>query len=318
VSAGSATTDDNGVAQMMVTSQTTSRGDHIVSASFAADAQYASSSSSAILTVLKAHARLVVTGGAFTYDGQPHGAVVTATGVLGETLTEGLLISYFGNANLVAAAPVGAGTYSANVQFSGDNNYEPDTASAVITVSRAQLTVTANDATRLLGAPNPAFAASYSGFVPGETPAVLGGSAAFATPGTMTSPVGTYPITPSGLSSPNYDIRYADGTLTITYQVCVRFDQTKAARAGRTIPIKLDLCTAAGIGSSSPSVALKTRTLLQLSGAATTDVQDAGDANPDSDFRYVGPGYVFNLQTTGLTTGTWNPLEHAVAFQVVR
>ena len=63
-----------------------------------------------------------------------------------------------------------------------------------------------------------------------------------------------------------------------------------------------------------------------MSGAATTDVQDAGDANPDSDFRYVGPGYVFNLQTTGLTTGTWNlvftvtgdPLEHAVAFQVVR
>jgi probable HAF family extracellular repeat protein len=322
VSAGSATTDDNGVAQFTITSQTTSTGDHTVSAAFADDGLYTSSESTATLTVLKAHARLVVTGGTFTYDGQPHPATATATGVFGETLADGVLVSY-GSAN-GSAAPVGAGTYSANVQFSGDTNYEPDTASAVITVLRAPLTVTANDASKLLGAPNPAFAASYTGFVAGETPAILSGTLTFATAGTVSSPVGRYAITPSGLSSPNYDIHYVDGTLTITYNICVGFDQTRAARAGSVIPIKLDLCSASGIGSPSPSVVLKTKTLVKLSSTASTDVQDAGDANPDSDFRYVGPGYIFNLQTTGLTTGTWDlvftvtgdPLEHDVRFQV--
>jgi hypothetical protein len=320
VAVGSALTDDNGLAELTVTGQTIATGDHIVSAAFAGDAEYASSSGDATLTVLKAHARLLVGGGPFTYDGQPHPATVSATGVLGETLTGGLLVSYSSG----DLAPVGAGTYSANVQFSGDGNYEPDVASATITVLRAPLTVAAKDAKKLLGAANPAFAASYSGFVPGETSMILSGTLAFATAAASSSPVGTYAIRPSGLSSPNYDIRYADGTLTITYNLCIRFDQTRAARAGSTIPIKLDLCTAGGVGASSPSVVLNTDAVRKLSGTASTDVQDAGDANPDSDFRYLGPGYIFNLSTKGLTTGTWaldfsvtgDPLEHSVTFQV--
>jgi hypothetical protein len=323
VGAGSATTDDNGVAQLTLT-QPMGTGAHRIYAAFAGDEQYASASSTAALTVLKASARLLITGGTFTYDGQPHPATVTATGVFGESLTDGLSVSYSGNANGSAGAPVGAGTYSASVQFAGNDNYEAGTASAVIIISRAPLTVTANDATKLLGAPNPAFTASYRGLVAGETPAVLSGTLVFATAATVTSPVGRYPITPSGLSSPNYDIRYMDGTLTITYNICVGFDQTKAARLGSTIPIKLDVCTTSRIGSSSPLVVLKTTDLRKVSSAASAEVQDAGDANPDSDFRYIGPGYIFNLQTTGLSTGTWDlmftvtgdSLEHSVRFQV--
>lgn len=319
VAVGSAVTDDSGVAQFIVSGQTPATGDHVISVAFVSDAEYSSSSSTATLTVVKAHAHLVIDGGTFLYDGKRHAAKASATGALGETLTEGLLISYSSG-----DAPVGAGTYSANVQFSGDSNYEPDSASAEITVLRARLTVRANDASKLLGAANPAFAATYSGFVAGETTTALSGTLAFATAATTTSPVGTYPVTPSGLSSPNYDIRYADGTLSVTYNICVRFDQTRAARAGSTMPIKLDLCTASGAAASSPTVVLKTSQLRQVSATASTDVQDAGDANPDTDFRYIGPGYIFNLKTTGLGTGTWaldfrasgDPLGHTVTFQV--
>jgi len=40
-------------------------------------------------------------------------------------------------------------------------------------------------------------------------------------------------------------------------------------------------------------------------------IDDAGNANPDSDFRFdptlgTSGGYIFNLKTTGLTTGTYN------------
>jgi hypothetical protein len=49
---------------------------------------------------------------------------------------------------------------------------------------------------------------------------------------------------------------------------------------------------------------------VMISTNASTTVDDAGNANPDSNFRFdptLGPagGYIFNLQTTGLSTGTY-------------
>ena len=61
---------------------------------------------------------------------------------------------------------------------------------------------------------DPAFTVSYSGFVNGDTSAVLGGTLAVArAPGES---VGTYSLTPSGLTSGNYNITFNPGTLTIT------------------------------------------------------------------------------------------------------
>ncbi|MCS6880926.1 MAG: MBG domain-containing protein [Oscillochloridaceae bacterium] len=91
-------------------------------------------------------------------------------------------------------------------------NFEPGT----LTVTRAPLTVTANDATRRVGAPNPTFTARYEGFVNGDGPADLNGTLSFSTPATTASPAGTYPITPGGLTSNNYAITFVDGTLTVT------------------------------------------------------------------------------------------------------
>ena len=53
-------------------------------------------------------------------------------------------------------------------------------------------------------------------------------------------------------------------------------------------------------------------------------VEDAGNANPDNDFRFSGDSYIFNLKTTGLTTGVYNlyfrvgadPTLHTVQFQI--
>jgi N-acetylneuraminic acid mutarotase len=88
--------------------------------------------------------------------------------------------------------------------------------SAIINVSKAPLTVTANNQTRAYGMPNSTFTVSYGGFVNGDTPASLGGALAFTTPATISSPVGSYPITPSGLTSANYAITFAPGTLSVT------------------------------------------------------------------------------------------------------
>ena len=98
----------------------------------------------------------------------------------------------------------------------GLGNYSISYVDGSLTLNPAPLLVTALDASRLYGQANPAFSASYSGFVNGETNTVLGGTLLLTTIADINSPVGTYPITASGLTATNYSITYANGTLTIT------------------------------------------------------------------------------------------------------
>jgi hypothetical protein len=95
-------------------------------------------------------------------------------------------------------------------------NYTITFVPGTLTVTPAPLTVTANDASRPEGLPNPPFSATFSGFVLGEGPGVLGGTLGFTTPATPASPVGTYPIVPTGLTAANYVIAFVDGVLTVT------------------------------------------------------------------------------------------------------
>ena len=90
--------------------------------------------------------------------------------------------------------------------------------SRTIVVSKAALTVTANNATMNVGAALPAFTASYTGFVNGDTAAVLSGAPSLTTTATSSSPAGTYPITAAvgTLSAANYSFAsFVSGTLTI-------------------------------------------------------------------------------------------------------
>jgi hypothetical protein len=112
------------------------------------------------------------------------------------------------------------GTHSLSAIYSGDNaNYAGSTSStSSLSVTMASLTVTANNATKYYGSPDPTFSASYSGFAAGEGPGNLSGTLTFTTnepqPAT-TAPVGTYLVLPSGYGSGNYNISYATGTLTV-------------------------------------------------------------------------------------------------------
>jgi|HigsolmetaAR202D_1030399.scaffolds.fasta_scaffold02981_5 Gluconolactonase len=95
------------------------------------------------------------------------------------------------------------------------NNYEISFVNGTLTINKAPLTITAQNASRSYGAADPSFSVSYNGFVNDEDESVLGGALVFSSTNTS-SPVGSYPITPSGLSSSNYDISFVDGTLTVT------------------------------------------------------------------------------------------------------
>ena len=97
--------------------------------------------------------------------------------------------------------------------------------------------------------------------------------------------------------------------VTVFYGVCPQFDQSRAVKAGAVKPIQVQLCTADGVNISSPDLVLNAVGLQQVDGSASAQVDDPGNSNsPDSNFRFDGGGYVFNLATGDLTTGTWQLL----------
>lgn len=89
------------------------------------------------------------------------------------------------------------------------------------------------------------------------------------------------------------------------------FDQTKAYKTGSTIPVKLQVMSASNTNLSSSNAPLVVRDIRFVSGNTLASVADAGNANPDYNFRYdptlggAGGGYIFNLSTKGLTAGQY-------------
>jgi hypothetical protein len=149
-------------------------------------------------------------------------AAADATGTIafidqatGDTLGIGTISD--GRATLTTSTLV-AGSYQVVANYGGDSKYA-EAASSVLTqtVNKAVLTVTADNFTRPYNAPNPTLTATITGFVNGETAAVVTGAPSLTTTATITSPVGTYPIVAAQgtLAAANYNFAFVNGTLTI-------------------------------------------------------------------------------------------------------
>ena len=99
----------------------------------------------------------------------------------------------------------------------GGNNYNVTTQTATGTIDKAALTVTANNDAKIYD--KTAYAGgkgvTYTGLATGETGSVLGGSLTYSGTSQGATEVGTYTITPAGLTSTNYTITFKEGTLTI-------------------------------------------------------------------------------------------------------
>jgi len=107
-----------------------------------------------------------------------------------------------------------------------------------------------------------------------------------------------------------FDDFWVNATPVVNYSVCLLYDKTRAVKSGSTLPVKLQLCNSSGDDLASPSRILHATGITQESTQVSGPVDDAGNANPDSDFRFessLGPtgGYIFNLKTSGLTTGSY-------------
>jgi hypothetical protein len=151
------------------------------------------------------------------------------------------------------------------------------------------------------------------------------GTASFST---STLAVASHLITAVYSGDSNFNGSTGSLTQNVQYAICAQYDQTRSVQGGATFPIKLQICDAAGNNLSSATIVLHATAILAASGVAGP-VQDSGNANPDNDFRPTGgngsnAGYIFNLSTDDLATGTYalqftvqgDPVLHTVFFGV--
>ncbi len=141
-----------------------------------------------------------------------------------------------------------------------------------------------------------------------------------------TASAGTKTFTVSASDNAGNSATPQSVSYTVSYGVRVLFDQSRAVKSGSTVPIKIELVDVNGNNVSSPVVAVHAVSVIQTSSNASVVLDDSGQANPDFDFRYDSSlgGYIFNLKTTGYTTGSYllyfmvggDPTSHSVQFQV--
>jgi predicted outer membrane repeat protein len=236
---------------------------------------YTVTTQSAAGTITPAALTITATGDTKVYDGTTISSQApTDSGLIaaaGDTVTG--LTEAFASKNVLGAdgsALIVTG-YSVN-DGDGGNDYTVTTQDASGTITPAALTIAANDQTKVYGAALPTLTASYSGFVGGDTPAILTTQPTPTTTALASSPVSgsPYTITVAGAVDPDYSITYVPGRLTVTPAALTitANDQTKVYGAA------LSTLTASysGFVNGDTSASLTTQPTLSTTAAADSHV----------------------------------------------
>ncbi|MXV17064.1 gliding motility-associated C-terminal domain-containing protein [Hufsiella ginkgonis] len=162
---------------------------------------------------------------------------------------------------------VKAGTVTITANQAGNTSFNAAVAKQqVLTIAKANVTITAQNQARFQGAANPAFTVTYSAFANGENSTVLITPPTVVTTATAASGPGTYPITVSGAAAVNYNFAYVPGTLTVSAAPPL----TISALPATLLENRPAGALAATLGSTAADPAV-TFTYSLVSGAGSTD-----------------------------------------------
>ena len=204
-----------------------------------------------------------------------------------------------------AASSVAGSPYTITASGAASSNYTISYVAGTLSVTTAPLTITANNQTKVYGAPVPTLTASYSGFVNGDTPLSLTTQPTLSTTATMASSVAgsPYAITASGAASSNYTISYVAGTLSVTTAplTITANNQTKAY--GAPVPT----LTASYSGFVNGDTPLSLTTQPTLSTTATVASSVAG-----SPYAITASGAASSNYTISYVAGTLSITQKAL------
>jgi RHS repeat-associated protein len=216
----------------------------------------------------------------------------------------------------LATATLAAGAHAITAIYTSDSSRLGNSQTAGTlnqSVAPAPLTVTADDASKVYGSANTAFTVHYAEFVNGEAPASLGGTLTFTTTATAASHVGTYALTPGGLTSSNYAITFVEGTVRVTPAPLTITADDKTKDFGAPLPPLT--ATFRGLVNGDTPASLTVPPTLSTTATATSPAGDyaitvGGATSPDYAITFV-PGTLHVLPTSGTTstllTSTPNP-----------
>jgi hypothetical protein len=184
---------------------------------------------------------------AATSQNQPITYTVTGSATLlgGNTLAgHSVAINGIGSVS-VTAAQTGT-TYDSAAQ----------SVTQTFTVAPAILTVSAQSQSIVYGSAIPTLTSAITGFVNGDTAAVVSGSPALSTTASTASPAGAYPITaaPGTLAAANYTFTFVRGTLNITPATSSTAASVTPSPAPAGSPVTLSAVVSSTAGAPTGSV----------------------------------------------------------------
>ncbi len=189
-----------------------------------------------------------------------------------------------------------------------------------LTVTGVQLTVTADNKSRVFGAPNPPLTFTVTGFVNGEGIGVLTGSPAISTTANAASGPGTYPITVSqgSLANPNYTFAFVNGTLTVTQAATTTTITNAASLAANTTTPGQSYAVNWSVAPVAPATGTPTGnvTVSDGTGATCSAAVAAGTCSLTSTtvgVKTITATYSGDANFTGSTS---SPVQHNVAIGI--
>ena len=188
----------------------TNAGTYYAKATLDGTDNYTEATKIAKIEISNATFSVTATGYSGTYDGQAHSITVAADGASVTYSTDGT------NYSETNPTFINAGTY--NVYYKATKaNHDDVTSSVSVEISKAALTITANNQTIYVGGTLPtAYTYTVSGLVGNDTESVIATQPTMTCSAADANTAGTYTITASGANAgENYTITYVDGTLTI-------------------------------------------------------------------------------------------------------
>jgi hypothetical protein len=192
-------------------------GAYPITASGAVDPNYIFTYQAGTMTVGKASLTVTADNKSMALGGPLPSLTVSYTGFVNGDNASSLTTQPTATTTATATSP--AGTYPITPHGGVSSNYLFSYVNGALAVGQAILTITANPASSVYGAPlvpNNSLTVSYSGFANGDGPASLVSQPTVFNSAAPGSPAGSYTLTPTGAVDPNYSIQYVNGVYTIS------------------------------------------------------------------------------------------------------